>query len=118
MRIRKRDDEGCIVLDLEGSLDAQSVGRVLPLFREVLGAGDGAPILVDMRGVDRMDAAGLAALAMLYRGARATGRAIGVHGLGDLPKQLLSLAGLRPDDGTPREPSEARAGVNRPLAGG
>jgi len=67
--------------------DARLVERLGPMVRE-------RSVMLDLAGVDRIDAAGITALLALYRGARESGHRFSLTNVSARVAQILAVVGL------------------------
>ncbi len=89
-----RTDDGVITtLQIAGQLDAGSAPELGPTI-DLLVAKPRTHVMVDLGGLDQIDAAGAAALVDLHHRIRATGAAVALLGLQDQPTALLTELGL------------------------
>jgi len=78
---------------LSGRLDGRSAGEVRDTLHSVLGAGSGR-MVVDLSGVELLDATGLGVLVGAHRRARLSGRDLVLRGASARHTRLLRLARL------------------------
>ena len=78
---------------LTGRLDGRSAGEVRDTLHAVLGAGSGR-LVVDLTGVELLDATGLGVLAGAHRRARQSGRELVLRGASIRVGRLLRLTRL------------------------
>ena len=78
---------------LSGRLDGRSAGEVRDTLHAVLAASSG-PLVVDLSGIELIDATGLGVLVGAHRRARLTGRDLVLRGAPIRVDRLLRLARL------------------------
>ena len=78
---------------LSGRLDGRSAGEVRDTLHAVLATGSGR-LVVDLSGIELLDATGLGVLAGAHRRARLTGRDLVLRGAPTRVDRLLRLARL------------------------
>jgi anti-sigma B factor antagonist len=78
---------------LSGKLDGRSAGEVRDTLHAVLAAGSGR-LVVDLSGIELLDATGLGVLAGAHRRARLTGRELVLRDAPTRVARLLRLARL------------------------
>ncbi len=80
---------------LTGRLDGRSAGEVRDALHAVLGAGSGSgPLIVDLTGVELLDATGLGVLVGAHHRARRAGRDLVLRGASARVTRLLRVSRL------------------------
>jgi anti-sigma B factor antagonist len=87
--IERRTDEIALI----GRLDARAAGPVRDALHAALGAGSG-PLVVDISGVELLDATGLGVLVGAHRRARLDGRELVLLGASARVARLLKVTRL------------------------
>ena len=92
MNYQTREEQGAIVVQLEGDVDLQSSPDARKVLLETVGKG--MPILVDLSQVGYIDSSGVASLVESFQAARKAGQDLILVSVSDGAKRVLELARL------------------------
>ena len=101
----KSDDHaGAVTLSLAGDLDADASAALDVLIINAVGQGGVRNLIVDLRGVSFLDAAGVRALIGARQAALRHGAALHLTNAKGIVLQVLRIVGLDPIHHSPAEP--------------
>jgi anti-sigma B factor antagonist len=92
MRVDKRTVDAVTVVSLTGDLDARSAPVAQQELSDLI--PDGTPVLLDLSNVGYVSSAGLRMMLMAYRRAQQSGTAIGLVGVPETLRTILSATGF------------------------
>lgn len=92
MKYQTREEQGAIVVQLEGDVDLQSSPEARKVLLDTVGKG--MPILVDLSQVGYIDSSGVASLVESFQAARKAGQDLILVSVSDGAKRVLELARL------------------------
>lgn len=90
-----RREEGAIVLEIAGELDAMSVSELRPSIDQLVAAAP-LPVVIELSGLRLIDSSGVGAIVSIYKRVRAAGGTVTVRGVRDQPLAIFRL--LKLDD--------------------
>ncbi len=94
MDIKTREEQGTVIVEVSGRLDAATTGQFETSCSETIQSKSGAKVILDFSGLEYISSAGLRSLLSLAKKLKATGGSLKLCNLTGIVKEVINIAGF------------------------